>query len=284
VEAKALNDKLDKLLADREVAQQNQVLWLKWQNATALELHPTLWDRYMRISFESLSMLVKQTKQLNSGVTQAPPSISTQPSLLGPRTPSQVQQTVYAPTQYARQYAGPQQQQPYGQDMPYGQMLAMLQQPGMVLQQQQPGMGLQQQQPGMVLQQQQPGMVLQQQQPGMVLQQQQQHLRPMMLPQQQGPPNLMREQTFGAPEGMMTNLLNASATQQQSNLADVSSFSVFGSMSDVNTSQLDASMNLSGLVGKYITGDDDADKNGDNKEKETDDKKDAKKDKDEDGL
>ena len=75
----------------------------------------------------------------------------------------------------------------------------------------------------------------------------------------------------------MTNLLNtslSSATQQH----DVSGFSEFGAMSDVNTSQVNTSLDFSALVHKYTAGDDDADKNGDNKEKETDDKKDAKKD------
>jgi hypothetical protein len=74
VQAKALNDKLDSLLADRQVAEGNRVLWLKWQNATALELHPTLWQRYMRISFEALEILATKTKELNSGVMQAPPA------------------------------------------------------------------------------------------------------------------------------------------------------------------------------------------------------------------
>jgi hypothetical protein len=263
VEAKALNDKLDKLLADREVAQQNQVLWLKWQNATALELHPTLWERYMRISFESLNILVNKTKELNSGVTQAPPSIPTQPSL-APRTPSQTRQAlqnVYVPQQYASHYAG-QQQIPQYLQMPVPQHPQpwILPQPAtsqpllLVQQQQQPAL------PPVMLQQQQQQPAL----PPVMLQQQQ---------QQQGPPRLVAEQSYSS----LLNDSMGSGTQQPVDLGDVSTISM---MSDINTSQLSGSMDLSRLFREVTT-----DNTGDNDVQENGDKdKDVNKDKDKDGL
>jgi hypothetical protein len=70
------------------VAQGNQRLWLKWQSAVALQLHPSLWSSYMRSSFETLEDLGKETKDLRAteANSAAPPSTPRQ-QRVAQRTP-----------------------------------------------------------------------------------------------------------------------------------------------------------------------------------------------------
>jgi hypothetical protein len=131
----ALNDKLDNLLADAPVAQGNRLLWLKWQSATALELHPSLWQRYMRMSFEALEELSNTTKELNSAVIQAPPSTPRQHSVATraplSSSPRKQVRNLYTIPQYAsQQFTTASPQQVYSHDMPqFAQMSSAIQVP-----------------------------------------------------------------------------------------------------------------------------------------------------------
>jgi hypothetical protein len=281
VQAKALNDKLDNLLADRQVAEGNRVLWLKWQNGNALELHPTLWQEYMRMSYVAVDILATKTKELNSGVVQAPPSTPIQPSL-APRTPGySPRQQAFAPQQYAPQHLAVPQQQVYPQDMSrYLQLSSVIQPqqpqswanisanmmppppppPHLVVMQPQPSpppaLGWQQQQQ----QQQQVGPPPMNQ---VMLQPQQQQVGPppmnqvMLQPQQQ-----QVGQRSMYPTASFVNLLDdSSGALEQTNEEDanISGINISG-LSDINVSQMSTGAILSRLV-------DNLDGDSDNKER-----------------